>query len=114
MRYIERCPNTNKVLGHFANPQTYATECVPDDHPDILDYMARRDHQRDPPTDVRINSTVIKSAWARGVTRLLAKHLEITEAELIVMIKAEAKEPYLGKPGMGGKDAWEMEEDNGR
>jgi hypothetical protein len=111
MRYLHRCPETNRVLGHFANPQSYATECVPDDHPDIEAYKAHRDFQRNPPVPVRVNSTVIKSAWARGLTRLLAKQMNLTEGELVQMIKDAASEPYLGKPGMGGKDAWEMEED---
>ena len=39
MRYIQR-DKTGKVIGHFANEQPYATECVPDDHPDIVKFHA--------------------------------------------------------------------------
>lgn len=35
MRYLQRNEN-GAVVAHFANPQSYATEGVPDDHPEIL------------------------------------------------------------------------------
>lgn len=35
LRYIQRDAD-GKLIGHFANPQPYATEAVPEDHPDIL------------------------------------------------------------------------------
>jgi hypothetical protein len=109
MRYAQYCPKTGLLLGHYANEQSYTTVCIPDDHPDIADYNLRRDHARITPVGVRVNSTVIKSAWARGLTRLLAKHLGMTEQELVAAIKDEAAEPYLGMVDAGGKEAWELE-----
>jgi hypothetical protein len=108
MRYVQR-DKSGKVIGHYSNPQDYAQECVPDDHPDIADYNARRKAARNTPTEVRVTSTVIKSPWPRGVTRLLAKQFGVSEQEMMQMIKDEAKEPYLGIPGMGGVDAWRLE-----
>lgn len=40
-RYLQR-DATGKVVAHFANAQPYATECVPDDHPDLLAWRAQR------------------------------------------------------------------------
>jgi polyhydroxyalkanoate synthesis regulator phasin len=42
MRYVQRDPNTKLVVGHFANPQSFAQEELPDDHPDIIAYAQRR------------------------------------------------------------------------
>jgi hypothetical protein len=103
MRYVQR-NEKGEVIAHFANEQSYAV-----DHPDIEDFKRRRDFKKKTPSDVHVNSTMIKSAWARGMARFLAKHLNMTEAELVLAIKAEAAEPYLGKPGMSGADAWKME-----
>jgi hypothetical protein len=108
MRYVQR-NEKGEVIAHFANEQSYAVECIPVDHPDIEDFKRRRDFKKKTPSDVHVNSTMIKSAWARGMARFLAKHLNMTEAELVLAIKAEAAEPYLGKPGMSGADAWKME-----
>lgn len=41
MRYIQRDKDGN-VTGLFANEQTYATELVADDHPDILAWVEAR------------------------------------------------------------------------
>lgn len=38
-RYLQRDMDGN-VIGHFANPQPYAQEEVPFDHPDILAWKA--------------------------------------------------------------------------
>lgn len=40
-RYVQRDEDGN-VIGHFANEQPYAKECVPPDHPDILAWEAKR------------------------------------------------------------------------
>jgi hypothetical protein len=41
MRYIQRDNNGN-LIGHYANRQPYATEEVPDDHPDIVAWTNER------------------------------------------------------------------------
>ena len=42
MRYLQR-DTTGTVLGHYANPQPgYAEEEVPDDHPDLQAWEAKR------------------------------------------------------------------------
>jgi hypothetical protein len=109
MRYAQYCPKTGLLLGHYANEQSYTSACIPDDHPDIAEFNLRRERARIVPTAVKVESAMIKAAWVRGMTRFLAKHLNMTEAELVLAIKAEAEEPYLGKPGMSGADAWKME-----
>ncbi len=40
MRYVQRDRDGN-LVGHFANPQSYAAEEVADDHPDILAFAQR-------------------------------------------------------------------------
>lgn len=45
LRYVERDAR-GKVIGHFANEQSYAREALLDDHPDLLDFQARRDLAR--------------------------------------------------------------------
>ena len=41
MRFVQR-DKDGKLLGHFALEQSYATEMVADDHPDILAWKAER------------------------------------------------------------------------
>ena len=41
MRFVQR-DKDGKLLGHFALEQTYATEMVADDHPDILAWNEER------------------------------------------------------------------------
>lgn len=41
-RYLQRDPNTGEVLGHFSHPHDYAKEEVPEDHPAILAWQAKR------------------------------------------------------------------------
>ena len=36
IRFVKRHPVTGKVVGHYANPQSYAVEQLPLDHPDII------------------------------------------------------------------------------
>jgi uncharacterized protein YceH (UPF0502 family) len=45
MRYLQR-DQAGKVVGHFACEQTYATELVPDDHPDLVAWEAAREEAR--------------------------------------------------------------------
>jgi len=40
-RFVQRDPSTGKIVAHFANPQSYATEEVAGDHPDILAWYAK-------------------------------------------------------------------------
>ncbi len=42
MRFIHYGKD-GKMLGHFANPQTYAEKGYPDDHPDIVAWEAARE-----------------------------------------------------------------------
>lgn len=44
-RWLQRDKN-GEVIGHFANPQSYATEEVPPDHPDILAWNAKYEQMR--------------------------------------------------------------------
>lgn len=41
MRYLQR-DDDGRVIGHYANPQSFATEEVPDDHPDLVAWDAAR------------------------------------------------------------------------
>lgn len=91
MRFVQRNPKTGEVVGHFANEQTYAKEQLPDDHPDIAAYKRRRAEFVNPSNAVRVAGTVRRSAYARGLTRVLAKHLGITEAELLKLITDESE-----------------------
>ena len=91
MRFVQRDPVTKEVIGHFANEQTYAKEVLPDDHPDIQAFKDRRAALMNPPSGARITGTVRRSAYARGLTRVLAKRLGLSEAELLNLIAAEAE-----------------------
>ena len=42
LRFIHR-DSSGKMLGHYANKQSYATEGVPEDHPDIVAWNEARD-----------------------------------------------------------------------
>ena len=53
MRYIQR-DTTGKILGHFAHPHSYASECVRDDHPDIVAWDAARERSKGPTIHQRI------------------------------------------------------------
>lgn len=44
MRYVHR-DSSGKLIGHFANEQSYAREAVPDDHHDIIEWRDR--HKRE-------------------------------------------------------------------
>lgn len=50
MRYVQRDAAGN-VVGHFANPQSYAREAVPDDHPDLATWQRQREALRPKPED---------------------------------------------------------------
>ena len=41
MRYVQR-DKEGKVIGHFANEQSYAKELLEDNHPDILDMKTKQ------------------------------------------------------------------------
>lgn len=41
IRYVQRDEN-GVLIGHYANPQPYATEEAPADHPDIVAFNAAR------------------------------------------------------------------------
>jgi hypothetical protein len=41
-RFVQRDRDGN-IIGHFANPQPYAQEVVPDNHPDIAAWQAARE-----------------------------------------------------------------------
>ncbi len=44
-RYVRR--DKNGVLdAHYANPQSYAQEALPDDHPDIVAFNAKKEASR--------------------------------------------------------------------
>lgn len=47
MRYVQRDPVTGKITGHFANEQSYATEYLADDHPDMQAFHAERERVRE-------------------------------------------------------------------
>ena len=49
MRWVQREDPSNPrstIIGHFANAQTYATECLDDGHPDLIAFQARREQAR--------------------------------------------------------------------
>lgn len=60
-RYLQRDDN-GKVIGHYANPQPYAQEQVPGDHPEILKWNERRkaDRKRASPAMQRIEQLEAK------------------------------------------------------
>jgi glutathione S-transferase len=45
MRFIQR-DSDGKIVGHFANEQSYATEAVEDDHPEIVAWYDEREARR--------------------------------------------------------------------
>jgi len=91
MRYVARNA-TGQVTAHFANEQTFATECLPEDHPDIADYRRRVQAAIKPPAAVHVAGTVRRSPFARGLLHVLAQHLQISPDELLRQITA-AVEP---------------------
>ena len=46
-RYIQR-NSAGKVIGHYANPHPYAQEAVAYDHPEILEWDAKRRDRKGP------------------------------------------------------------------
>lgn len=50
MRYVKRDPDTGKVVGHYANEQSYAKECLPDDHPDVKEFYDFKEREKDQPS----------------------------------------------------------------
>jgi hypothetical protein len=46
VRWVQR-DESGKVIGHFANPQPYAREELPDDHPDLKHYRDERQRLED-------------------------------------------------------------------
>lgn len=46
VRYVQRDPNTHEITGHFSHPHSYAREELPEDHPDLQSYRAKREAQR--------------------------------------------------------------------
>ena len=75
MRYIHRDAD-GKVSGHYANEQTFAKECVPDDHPDIKKYYA----------DIKAVSAAAKAEAAKNDP---IKLLEARIAQLEKLIKGK-------------------------
>lgn len=91
-RFVQR-DKSGKVIGHYANPHDYATECVPEDHPDILDYKARVEELKHPSPELHIAGTFRRSPFARGLIRLLANKFGVAEAELLRLIAEAASTP---------------------
>lgn len=46
MRFVQR-DEAGTIVGHYACEQTYATEMVPGDHPDIVEWNHRRELARE-------------------------------------------------------------------
>lgn len=109
MRYVQR-DETGQLIGHFANEQPYAKELVADDHPDILAWQAARDYRQHPSVHIRVEATLARSPFARGLTRVVARALSLTEAELIQQVKDAAGEQNLARDAMDQLFAVEKEE----
>ena len=90
MRYVQRDPVTKEVVGHYEYEHAYARERLHDKHPDILAFMAKAEDNRT--LDQRIKDRVKKSAWARGMTRVLAARFGMTEEELTMLILEASKD----------------------
>jgi len=86
MRFVQR-DQTGKVVGHFANPQPFATECLDDTHPDIEAYKIAKELQKNPGPADRIKGTMRRSIYARGLTRVLAARFGMTESDLLQAIQ---------------------------
>lgn len=70
MRYIQRGPD-GTVLGHYASPQAFETEEVPDDHEDIKAWKAARAAElAQPSTESRIANL---EAEVRRLARMLER-----------------------------------------
>ena len=65
-RYVQGDPVSGEILGHFANPQSYATEAVPPDHPDILKWNAKMTRAGPPGILNRINALEMEIAKLRA------------------------------------------------
>ena len=81
MRYIQRDPATNECTGHFANEQSFAMECVEDDHPDILAYKKKIIDERNkkPAMQEVIGSDPFKAA----LIKFMSKQLKLSEQEIL-------------------------------
>lgn len=69
MRYIQR-DNDGTVIGHFANEQSYATECVPDDHPDLVAWHTEREARRKAAISPEKRIAALEATIARLTDRL--------------------------------------------
>jgi hypothetical protein len=90
MRFVQRDPASNKIIGHFANPQPYAQEELADDHPDILAYKAEREAAKILTPAQLIDKNFVRNPMFRGLIRVLAQRFNITPQQLIDAIKAQA------------------------
>ena len=91
MRYVQRDEH-GVVIGHYANPQPFAQEPVADDHPDIEAFKQWRRDLAKPSAALHISGTIRRSPYARGLTRVLAKQLGLSEAALIALIVEAAED----------------------
>lgn len=64
MRYIQRDVQ-GKVVAHFAHWHNYATEEVPDDHPDILAWYADRERAKTAAPGAEARIAVLEAELAR-------------------------------------------------
>lgn len=77
MRYIQRDKN-GVVIGHFANEQPYAQECVPDDHADILAWTAK----------IKANKEEYLKLKAETSPTVLFEKIKALEAEIAALKRA--------------------------
>ncbi len=100
MRYVHR-NERGQVVAHFANEQPFATEGLPDDHPDLADYRQRVKASIKPPAAVHVAGTIRRSPFARGLLQVLAAHLQMAPEELLRQITVAATEqasPHVDDP----------------
>ena len=83
MRYVRR-DSQGRVDAHFAHPNAQAQELLPDDHPEILEFKARASDNRT--LEQRLRDRLQKSVYARGMMRLMAKNMGISEEEVYKMV----------------------------
>jgi hypothetical protein len=97
MRYVQRDAE-GKVIAHFANAQEYATEALPDDHADIEAFRAWRRVLAKPSAALHVAGTLRRSPFARGLIKVLARRLKLSEAKLLadVVAAAEEEQPRSG------------------
>ena len=90
-RYVQRDEKTGEVIAHFANEQPYAKELLDEDHPHIRAFKECMEKLRNPNAAVRIEGTMRRSAYARGLTRVLAARFGITPEQLLAEIAREGE-----------------------